>query len=206
MTEDCSLPSMGSTYNILLPCSDFHSRLGTPSHSYSGCGNGIMCRGTDCKQGAEPWQAGPAAKPAGVKLICKTTSSWWLWVRNYSYSEFCHRFSPHPSARHFTSLCYSFSFLGDANTAKSIFISHSPPPFASEQVKGYGLLGRNNWRKTEEARYDQRVKPFLTHLRQQVLRGQILISASDSQLMTEQLLENAQIANNSSHNHPGTNV
>lgn len=131
MTEDCSLPSMGSTYNILLPCSDFHSRLGTPSHSYSGCGNSIMCRGMDCKQGAEPWQAGPAPKPAGVKLICKTTSSWWLQVRNYSYSEFCHRLSPH-----FTSLCYSFSFLGEANTAKSIFISHSPPPFVSEQAKG----------------------------------------------------------------------
>lgn len=50
------------------------------------------------------------------------------------------------------------------------------------------LLGRNNWRKKmEEARHDQRVKPVLTHLRQQVLREQILIPASNSQLTAEQL-------------------
>lgn len=53
----------------------------------------------------------------------------------------------------------------------------------------------------EEARHDQRVKPLLTHLRQQVLREQIFIPVSDSQLTTEELWNNTQIANNSSHKH-----
>lgn len=133
-------------------------------------------------------------------------SSWWLRVRNCGYSSFCHRLSLHPSARLLTSPCYSFLFLGEPNTAKYIFISHLPPAFVSKPAEGERLLGRNNWRKMKEARHDQRVKLFLTHLRQQVLREQILIPASDSQLVTEQLWNNTQIANNSSHKHPGTNV
>lgn len=124
---------------------------------------------------------------ASAELICTAKSSWWLQVRNCGYSLICHRLSLHPSARHLTSPCYSFSFLGEANTAKDIFIPHSPPPFVSKLADGERLLGRNNWRKMEEARHDQRVKPFLTHLRQQVLRQQILIPASVSQLTTEQL-------------------
>lgn len=46
MTEDHSLPSMGSIGNIFLACNDIHSRLGSPRcmdirelppNSYSGC-------------------------------------------------------------------------------------------------------------------------------------------------------------------------
>jgi len=69
-------------------------------------------------------------------------------------------------------------------------ISSSPihhHPLRESWQKGKRLLGRNNCRKIEEARDDQRPKPFLTHLRQQVLREEVLIPAAVSQLITEQL-------------------
>lgn len=62
----------------------------------------------------------------------------------------------------------------------------------------------------EDVRHNQRVKSLPTHLSQQELQERILIPASDSQLATEQLCKkrrnNAEIANNSSHKHAGSNV
>lgn len=156
MIEDHSLPSMGSIRNIFLAYSDIHARLGTPrcmdihelsSNSYSGCGNSVLHRGTDWEQACGAVAGRLCCCRASVKLICTVKSSWWLQVRNCGYSLICHRLSLHPSARHLTSPCYSFSFPGEANIAKYIFISRSPPPFTSKLAEGERLLGRNNWRK-----------------------------------------------------------
>lgn len=182
----------GGVYVIFLACTDIYSRLGTPrcmdihelpSDSYSGYNNSIIHRGTD--------------KALAVRLCCgsaatKLASTKPVWPNHPGGTESGTMIIPGSVKNHLHVLQQDTEPL--CATVSHFYVniiqlstSSYPIQLVNKLAEGERLLRRSNCRKMEDARHEQRVKPLLTCLRQQVLRESILIPASEPQLTTEQL-------------------